>query len=251
MDNLWLTLGLALLPALGNFCGGLLAELSRTTPRRLNLALHGASGLVIAIVAVEIMPRVLESLSAWAIAASFALGGVAYIGIEQLVDRLQKPEQGAASGRTAMWMIYIAVSIDLFSDGLLIGAGSAVATSVALILAAGQVLADFPEGYATIADMKSKGVSRSKRLLLSASFVVPVLLAASLAYFLLRNQPEFFKLAALTFTAGLLMVAAVEEMLSEAHESKEDTRSSILAFVGGFVLFVLVSAGLEAWMTPS
>jgi ZIP family zinc transporter len=43
--------------------------------------------------------------------------------------------------RTSMWMIYVAVAVDLFSDGLMIGAGSAVATSLALVLALGQVLA--------------------------------------------------------------------------------------------------------------
>lgn len=251
MDNLWLTLALALLPALGNFCGGLLAEVSRTTPRRLNLALHGASGLVIAIVAVEIIPRVLDNLSAWLIAASFVLGGVAYIGIERLVQRMQKSGQGNTPNRTGMWMIYIAVSIDLFSDGLMIGAGSAIAVTVAFALATGQVLADVPEGFAAIANMKEKGIPRRKRLLLSASFVFPVLLAASVAYFVLRNLPESFKLAALTFTAGLLIVAAVEEMLSEAHESKEDTHASVLAFVGGFALFVLVSAGLESALSSS
>lgn len=57
--------------------------------------------------------------------------------------------------------------------------------------------------------------------------------------------------AALTFTAGLLTVAAVEEMLSESHESGEDSHISIMAFVGGFVLFVLVSAGLEGLLPKS
>lgn len=252
MDNLWLVLGLALLPALGNFGGGLAAEASRTTSRRLNYALHAAAGLVIAIVAVEIMPRVLEGLSAWLIALSFALGGMAYIGIEKLIGSLQRRrgDQGT-SDQSSVWMIYIAVAIDLFSDGLMIGAGSAVAPSVAMILAAGQVLADVPEGFATIANMKDKGIPRRKRLLLSASFAIPVLSAAALSYFLLRDQPESFKLAALTFTAGLLTVAAVEEMLSEAHESGEDTHISIMAFVGGFVLFVLVSAGLEGLLPKS
>jgi hypothetical protein len=33
--------------------------------------------------------------------------------------------------------------------------------------------------------------------------------------------------------------------ISEAHEVAEDTRGSVLAFVGGFVLFILVSAGLK------
>jgi ZIP family zinc transporter len=70
------------------------------------------------------------------------------------------------------------------------------------------------------------------------------LLAASLAYLLLRGQGEALKMAALVFTAGLLTVAAVEDMIVEAHESAEDTRGSVLAFVGGFVLFTLVSAGL-------
>ena len=246
MDNIWLVLGLALLPALGNFGGGLAAEASRTSGRRLNYALHAAAGLVIAVVAVEIMPRVLEGLSAWLIALSFALGGMAYVGIEKLIEIIQKRQgQQGKSGQTSVWMIYIAVSIDLFADGLLIGTGSAIALSVALILAVGQVLADAPEGFATIANMKDKGVPRSKRMLLSASFALPVLSAAAFAYFVLRNQPEGFKLAALTFAAGLLTVAAVEEMLSEAHESEEDSHISILAFVGGFVLFVLVSAGLE------
>ena len=53
--------------------------------------------------------------------------------------------------------------------------------------------------------------------------------------------------AALTFTAGLLTVAAIEDMVSEAHESGDDTHISPLAFIGGFVLFVLVSAGLKGW----
>lgn len=204
MDSIWLVLGLALLPALGNFSGGLAAEASRTTGRRLNYALRGAAGLVIAVVAVEIMPRVLENLSAWVIALAFALGGIAYVGIEKLVESLQKRQgQQGEGGRTSVWMIYIAVSIDLFSDGLLIGAGSAVSPSVAIILAAGQVLADVPEGFATIATMKDKGIPRSKRILLSASFAIPVLSAAVFAYFVLRNQPEAFKLAVRSGISGL------------------------------------------------
>ena len=41
---LWL---LALLPGLGNFAGGMLAEFRGASPRMLNLALHAASGIVI------------------------------------------------------------------------------------------------------------------------------------------------------------------------------------------------------------
>jgi ZIP family zinc transporter len=119
-----------------------------------------------------------------------------------------------------------------------------------LVLALGQVLADVPEGFATVANFKAKGIGRGRRLLLSASFALPALGAATGAYFLLRDQSEVIKMAALVFTAGLLTVAAIEDMISEAHESAKDTRLSIIAFVGGFALFTLVSAGLGAYLMP-
>lgn len=246
MNSIWAVMGLALLPALGNFAGGLLAEFTATPQTRLNKALHGAAGIVIAVIAVELMPEALSVVSGWTVGIAFGLGGIAYIGIETVVEKVQGAQGNTRSANLGMWMIYIAVAIDLFSDGLLIGTGSAVSLSMAVVLALGQVLADVPEGYATIANMKDKGIVRSKRIMLSALFVVPVLSAAVLAYYVLRDQSEAFKMAGLAFTAGLLAVAAVEDMISEAHESSEDSRWSIVAFTGGFVLFTFVSAGLGA-----
>jgi ZIP family zinc transporter len=80
--------------------------------------------------------------------------------------------------------------------------------------------------------------------MLAAAFALPVLLAAMLAYFLLRHQSATCKMATLVFTAGLLMGAAVEDMITEAHASAEDAPASILAMIGGFVLFTFVSTGL-------
>jgi hypothetical protein len=133
-----------------------------------------------------------------------------------MVDWLQRnaSDQGDRSG---MWMVYLAVAVDLFSDGLMIGAGAAVTTSLALVLALGQVLADVPEGFAAIAEFKDKGVARAQRLVLGLSFTVPALLAAGLAYLLLRDQSEALQMAGVVVTAGLLTVAAVEDMMTEAH----------------------------------
>lgn len=59
MNGLPFLLLLAALPALGNFSGGLVAEAINVTPRMLNLALHAAAGIVIAVIAVELMPEAL------------------------------------------------------------------------------------------------------------------------------------------------------------------------------------------------
>ena len=244
MSGIWTVLLLSLLPGAGNFLGAMAAELRKPSPRFLNWALHAASGIVIAIVAVELMPNALGTLAGWWVALAFALGGIAYIALEAIVERLQGNKDGA--GRSRMWMIYAAVAVDLTSDGLMIGTGAAVSSSLALILAAGQVLADVPEGYATVANFRDKGVPRPKRLLFTASFFLYVVGSAMASYFLLRDASEQMKMAGLVFVAGLLTVAAVEDMLEEAHEADTDSRRSVLAFIGGFTLFTLVSAGLGA-----
>lgn len=243
MSDFWTVLLLSFLPGLGNFAGGMFAEFRGVSPRMRNFALHAAAGIVIGIIAVELLPEALGSLAGWWIAAAVAGGGVAYVLIESAVERLQARSGG--TDRTSMWMIYIAVAVDLTADGLMIGAGSAVSTNLAIVLAAGQVLADVPEGYASIAEFKESDVRRRRRVLLSASFILFSVGAAILSYLLLRGAGEGLKVGALAFVAGMLAVAAVEDMIEEAHEAREDTRGSVLCFVGGFALFVLISAGLE------
>ena len=251
MSTLTQVLLLSLLPGLGNFAGGLVAEYWRSSPRLLNWALHAASGIVIAIVSVELIPSALGNLGGVSLALAFGAGGLAYVFLQFAVERLQGYSNGNKKGRTGMWMIYIAVAIDLASDGLVTGAGSAISFNLALVLAAGQVLADVPEGYASVANFHANQVPRCKRLLLSASFIFFCTAAALLSYFLLRNTARWIQLAALVFVAGLLTLAAVEDMLQEAHQSREDSKRSTLAFLVGFVLFTLVSVGLESTLGSS
>lgn len=244
---------LALLPAAGNFSGGVVAEFVKTSRRTLSLALHLAAGIVFGVIAIELAPRAFEGAPTWMAAAGFFAGGMTYLLLEAVIGRIvgEKNETLPLSAATSAeasggWMIYAAVAVDLFSDGLLIGTGSTLSFQLALLLALGQVTADVPEGFATIANFKDKGVPRGRRLLLSASFALPILAGALLSYFVLRNVAESIQLTALAFTAGLLLVAASEEIIGEAHEATEDSRWSVLAIVGGFVLFAFVAGYFEA-----
>jgi ZIP family zinc transporter len=242
MSSYLYMLALALLPAFGNFAGGIVAELVPTSRLMLSRALHAASGIVLAVVAVELLPEAMGgSAPNWAIILGLCLGGGFYVLLEWFIGLVQGGDEEAADA----WMIYAAVAVDLFSDGLMIGVGSAVSISLALVLALGQVMADVPEGFATIANFKDKGASRTRRILLSASFVIPCLVGASLGYWLLRGRGEALQLTALAFTAGILLLAAVEEMLQEAHEAAEDTRLSAAFFLGGFALFTTVALYFE------
>ena len=76
-------------------------------------------------------------------------------------------------------------------------------------------------------------ISRRKRFFLSASVVIVCTSGATLSYFGLWHASEPFQMAALACVAGLLTLSAVEDILEEAHESREDTKSSTLAFLRG------------------
>ena len=125
----------------------------------------------------------------------------------------------------------------------MIGVGSTVSLGLGLLLALGQVPADIPEGFATIATFKSKGVPRRIRLLLSLSFAFPILLGVTVGYFLVRGRPAIVKFGLLAFTAGILLTVAVEEIIPEAHRGGE-ARLAAVALVGGFALFTLISVYL-------
>ena len=238
MADFPLVLLLASLPTLGNFAGGVFAECVEASPRMLSRALHVAAGVVSAVVAVELMPNALSGgAPVWAIALALLIGGAFYMLLELSVDWLI----GADSDTAGASMVYAAVGVDLFSDGLMIGIGSVLSLSLALILAMGQLLADFPEGFAAIANLKCSGVGRLWRLTLSASFFIFCLLGATIGYWLLRGQSEALKLSALAFTAGVLQIAAVEDLMREAHEAAEDTRWSAAFFIGGFALFTALT----------
>lgn len=233
---------LALLPAAGNFVGGVIAELWKPSARILSLALHAATGIVLAIVALELLPRGVEAGSHVLVAVSFAAGTLAYLLLQWLVKKLTSGQGEEGSGR--MWMIYIAVATDLASDGIMIGTGAAISIELALVLGLGQVLADVPEGYAAIANFRDKNIARGTRLLLSASFTIPVVGGAVLSYSLLRQSSPTVQAGILVMVAGLLTMAAVEDILKEAHESKADTSFSLAALAGGFVLFTLLTGWL-------
>jgi ZIP family zinc transporter len=189
-----------------------------------------------------VMPEALRHAPAWLLALAFLAGGGLHLVVEAGIERWQESKQGGAGA--GAWMVYIAVVTDLAGDGLLIGAGSAVSSHIAIILALSQVLADIPEGFAVIANFRDKGVGRAQRLMLSASFVVPVVVTAVLAYFVLRGQGDVLKMTGLVLVAGLFTLAAVEDMLGEAHESAKDSRWSAVSLLVGFALFLVVARGL-------
>jgi len=245
MTGFTLAIVLAMLPAAGNFIGGLLAELVRVSDRTLSLALHSAAGVIFAVVGIELVPEAFEAGPPWVMVVALFLGGGFAILADALLGVVRTRTGGISDeGAATSWAIYFGVSVDLFSDGIIIGTGSLIDPSLGLLLALGQVPADIPEGFATIATFKRLGMSRTRRLLLSLAFAAPILVGSTIGYWLLRGQVPAIQYGLLAFVAGILLTVAVEEIIVQAHDADQDSRWASLFTIGGFALFAVLASYL-------
>ena len=240
MDGYLLVLALAALPALGNFAGGLLAEAFDVSQRVLSLALHLAAGIVIGVVGLELLPRALEASQPWVPLLAFVAGGALFLGLERAIGYVKGRLSGGGDGDAGPLAIFSGVSIDLFSDGVLIGTGTVVNPALGLLLAVGQVPADVPEGFAAVATLRAGGVPRRRRILLAAAFALPVLAGATLGYFALRSAPDLVTLSVLALTGGALVTVVIEEMVPEAHGGETSTWGAVF-LTAGVALFGAIS----------
>lgn len=238
LDGYALVLALAALPAAGNLAGGVLAEVFAVSERALSLALHLAAGIVLGVVGLELLPRALEADPPWVPLLAFIAGGALFVGLERAIGYVNGRLGG--EDRAGPLAIFAGVSLDLFSDGVLIGTGTVIDPTLGLLLAVGQVPADVPEGFAAVATLRADGVPRRRRLALAAAFAVPVLVGATLGYVALRDAPQVLTLSVLALTGGALATVVVEEMVPEAHEGETSAWGAIF-LTAGFALFGAVS----------
>lgn len=231
-------MAMALLPVAGNLVGIILAETVRTPGWLVGASLHAAAGVAIAVVSIELMPRVLETTPVWMIIVAFLAGSFLSLLLAHLVwVGARRP-----LGRARAWMVWVAVTADLFADGLMTGVGAAVTSGLGLLIAISQSVANIPGGFAACANLQSDGVTRRRRWAISLSLTVPVLLSAGLGFLLLRGTEPFVQNAALAMIVGVLLVTTVEDVVPEADAPEPKRWISTTAFAVGFVLLAALSA---------
>lgn len=228
----------ACLPAAGNLAGAMLAELTRPPRWVTGAALHGAAGIAIAIIGFELLPRSMDALPRPVLTGVILAGGL----VAYLLSRLVTVLESEDNNRAAAWMVYLAIAIDLFSDGLVTGAGSAAALSLGLLLSSAQFVANLPGGFAAGANMRRRGSSRAQRSLAALLVSLPIFVSAGVGYGLLRDGSEALKAGALGLIAGLLLLATIEDMIPEGDAPRPPRWSSSLSFGIGFALIALTSS---------
>lgn len=236
-----LLLAAALLPVAGNIAGGLVAELSKPPRWVVGVALHAAAGIAIAVVSSDLMPRILAETPAWLAVAAFLAGALFSL---LLLKSVRFVQDRVGGGSISAWMIYLAVAADSFSDGLMTGTGSAVSGRLGLLLGLSQFVGNIPGGFGAVASFRGSGMKREKRLLILASFIVPLGIGLAIGFVGLKGADKIIQLAALAFVVGILLLTTIEDTLPQADEPSPPRLMSTAAFAGGFAFFTLLSGFL-------
>lgn len=222
-----------LIPALVALAGGILASIWNPAHQTRSLIQHFAAGVVLAALAVELLPEIgREHAPGLVLVFSFALGSLFMYGLKLWTMRLEHQasikEKAAGLGSGLM----LATFIDVATDGFIIGAGFAAGGETGTILALGLSVELLFLGLA----LASEATMGWRIVAISGALGGTVLTFSLIGNAILTGASHALIGGALAFSAAALLYLVTEELLIEAHEVEEKPISTLVLF-GGFLAF--------------
>jgi ZIP family zinc transporter len=229
MLNPWFMMAVPALVALG---GGVLAAFWNPDHQKRSLIQHFAAGVVLAALAVELLPEISrEHAPGGVLVGAFAVGSLFMYGLKLWTEHLEtRPVSGAGAGLNSG--LLLATFIDVAVDGFIIGAGFAAGGETGTVLALGLSVELLFLGLA----LTSEATAGWRIVLISGLLGSTVLLFALIGTTLLSGASPTVMGAALAFSAAALLYLVTEELLMEAHTVEEKPISTLVLF-GGFLAF--------------
>lgn len=248
-------LGFSLLPAVVMIAGAALA-VWRTPGTKLRSAiLHFAAGVIFSVVAVELLPDIVQHHAPYEVALGFGLGVATMLGLRYFTQGLEKQAEAkegvtqapsatenalaTASARPLPWGLLVAIGIDILIDGLLLGIGFAAGAKEGTLLAIALTIELLSLGLATAVELRQDGHGRGRAVAIVAGTSLMLLVGAGIGTTVLRGATGNLLEIVLSFGLAALLFLVTEELLTEAHEETE-TPLLTLAFFVGFLLFLLL-----------
>lgn len=186
-------------------------------------------------------------------AVGFALGALFIFGLDKLLPHLHinfQETEGVKSPWQRTTLLVLAITLHNIPEGLAVGvlfggvaAGIPEASiAVAVTLAIGIGVQNFPEGIAVSMPLRRMGMSRWKSFMYgqSSALVEPVagVLGAVAVTFFTPLLPY-----ALAFAAGAMIFVVVEEVIPETQQDK-NTDIATLGLIGGFIVMMTLDVAL-------
>jgi zinc transporter ZupT len=233
-----------ILVAAGTFLGGLVPLLRRWSVESLSILLSFGSGVILAVIFLQMIPATFQLTGAWGgagLLAGFILTSLleAEMHAHRRGGGHEHQEQHESHFHVAGMAVAAGLALHSLMDGLVLGAGmslSELAPSVffAILIHKG------PDAFALTTVLLAAGLSVRRILVAQALFSLATPLAAVASLGFLIKLPAAGVGVALGVAAGTLLAVVSEDLLPEVHRRRgKGFAATVLALVAGIGLVVL------------
>jgi zinc transporter ZupT len=211
---------------------------------KLHLVLGYTAGVLLAVVAFDIFPELIEQVELLGIEPTgpmiaLVIGFLLFHIFEKLLlihkadDNLYGPHKHPVVGVASA----LAISGHSFLDGIGVGLGFQVSTEIGILLAVAVVAHNFSDGLNTmsLALMHKNPVKRSMYLLMIDA-LAPVLGILVTLFFTI---PTEFLVYYLGFFAGFLLYIGASEILPEAHHEHSSIQTILMTILGVVSIYLV------------
>lgn len=220
------------IPAIVASFGGLLAVFWNPSHQMRSLIQHFAAGVVLAALAVEVLPEIgREHAPIGVVIGSFAVGGILMYVMKLWSMRLESHENHSGE-ESFNYGLIAATFIDVAVDGFIIGAGFAAGGNTGFILALGLSVELLFLGLSLV----SNTIKGWRVAMMTVALSGVVLSCTLLGNYLLAGASVSVISAILAFGVAALLYLVTDELLIEAHAIEEKPSSTLWLFAG-FLIF--------------
>ena len=218
--------------------GGIISVIKEPGTKVRSAILHFAAGVIFSVVSVELLPDIMARQDVLEIATGFGTGVLLMLAIRYFLEPKKEPKDD----RGFPTAFIVVIAIDLLIDGVLMGIGFATSQETGAFLAIALSVELLALGMATSITMASSKVNRTQTILTIFGLSALVLGSTLLSAYLLVGISAGSLKVILAFGLAALLFLVTEELLVEAHESRQNPLLTA-AFFAGFLLFMLLPGG--------
>ncbi|MDR3391312.1 MAG: ZIP family metal transporter [Sulfuriferula sp.] len=218
---------------------------------RMHFILSFTAGVLLGVVSFEILPEIFRLAHEQQLDATWAMislitGFLIFHSLEKFVSIHHAHEADYAVHHHPQVGVLSGFSLagHSFMDGVGIGLGFQVSTSVGILVAIAVISHDFCDGLNTVSLMLvNRNTTRNSLAMLLLDAAAPVLGVVSTLFI---HLPAFFLMLYLGFFAGFLLYIAASDILPEAHSQN---RSSITLILIGLTCLGAIFTFMVAHLT--
>lgn len=243
MSFLSIVLLSAVVGVVGTGAGGLIVSFKgNPSSKLLSLFLGYSGGVMVSLVAFDLMPEAIELGGTLLPLAFMVVGAVTIMIFDMLLPHSHHfacDEESMRFTRTA-YVVAMGIAMHDLPEGLAVGAGLASGSSLGFRVAALMFLHNMPEGMAVAGPLVCIGRKRSNVVLVSALTGLPSVAGAAMGALFGTLSPQVLS-ASLAFAAGAMLFVTFDEVIPDAEELSEGGHSGTLGAVAGVMTSIVLS----------